>query len=182
MKSTIKKSVFVAVLAALSTVIFMFTEIALPFFPTFLKLDISTLPALLGGFAFGPVAGAAIVLIKDILHLLITPNFGSPVGELADAIVSLTLVLTASVIYMIRRTKNSAWIGAGVGFIFMIGAAVICNRYIFIPLYLADYSASQISNYLLAAVLPFNAIKGFILISLTLILYKRMSGFIHRLI
>ena len=37
-----------------------------PFSPPIYKLDFSTLPALLGGFSLGPVAGVIIVLIKDL--------------------------------------------------------------------------------------------------------------------
>lgn len=36
--------------------LFMFIEVAIPIFPTFLKMDISDLPALIGTFALGPGA------------------------------------------------------------------------------------------------------------------------------
>ena len=59
-----KKSVYVkyitkvAVLSAVAFVL-MFLEIPLPIFPAFLKIDLSDLPALLGGFALGP-SGACV--------------------------------------------------------------------------------------------------------------------------
>ena len=41
-------------------------EFPIPFMPPFLKFDFSTLPALIGGFAYGPVTGIAIAFIKRL--------------------------------------------------------------------------------------------------------------------
>ena len=49
-----KKIVLVGVLGAISTVL-MFLSFNVPFIPTFVKLDFSDLPVLLGGYILGPV-------------------------------------------------------------------------------------------------------------------------------
>ena len=41
-----------------------FLEFPVPFSPSFARMDLSDLPALIGAFAFGPVTGVMIELIK----------------------------------------------------------------------------------------------------------------------
>lgn len=58
----------------LSAVAFLLMLIQFPIptlFPFFLELDISELPALLGGFTLGPIAGSIIVLLKNLLLLAV---------------------------------------------------------------------------------------------------------------
>ncbi len=37
--------------------------------PAFIKLDVSELPALIASFAYGPVAGIVVCLIKNLIKL-----------------------------------------------------------------------------------------------------------------
>ena len=76
----------VGILSGISIVLMQILEFPIPFMPPFLKFDFSTLPALIGGFAYGPVTGIAIAFIKAALHLLRTDTGG--VGELADFLAS----------------------------------------------------------------------------------------------
>ena len=69
-----------ALLAAVAAVL-QFIEFSIPLMPAFIKLDISDLPALLGTFSLGPVYGAAIQLVKNLLHLPFGSSAG--VGELS---------------------------------------------------------------------------------------------------
>ena len=59
----------VAMLSAVAAIL-MFLEIPLPFVPPFLRLDFSDIPALLAGFALGPLAGVAVLLIKNAVHAM----------------------------------------------------------------------------------------------------------------
>ena len=52
-----------ALLAAISYVL-AFLEFPVPLSPSFARMDLSDLPALIGAFAFGPVTGVMIELIK----------------------------------------------------------------------------------------------------------------------
>lgn len=67
-----------AVAAMLTAVAFalQFIETPIPLMPSFVKLDLSDLPPLLGTFALGPWWGVAIQLVKNLLHL----PFGSSAG------------------------------------------------------------------------------------------------------
>src|SRR3712207_1403607 len=53
---TTRKMVMIGMFSAISGLLYCF-DFALPIAPAFYKLDFSELPALVAGFAFGPVAG-----------------------------------------------------------------------------------------------------------------------------
>ena len=57
-----------AMLAAVATVL-MYMEFPIPIMPAFIKLDVSELPALIASFAYGPVAGIVVCLIKNLIKL-----------------------------------------------------------------------------------------------------------------
>ena len=61
-----KRTHRLAVAAMLSAVaaVLQFVEFSIPLIPSFVKLDISDLPALLGTFSLGPVYGVVIQLVK----------------------------------------------------------------------------------------------------------------------
>lgn len=106
-KKKIKTStlVKVALLSAISFIL-MFIEMPIPIFPSFLKIDISDIPALVAGLTLGPIAGVFVEFVKNILHLITSTSTGG-VGELANVIVGGSFVLTASVIYRKNKTKAS---------------------------------------------------------------------------
>ena len=87
MDSQSKKRVDVVKLAGIGMLsgiafILMFFEFPIPvLIPSFIKLDLSDLPALIGAFAYGPIAGILIELIKNLLHLL--DSSSGFVGELS---------------------------------------------------------------------------------------------------
>ena len=80
-KVSMRKLTGTAMLSAIAYVL-MFLDFSVPFMPSFIKMDLSELPALIGSFAYGPVAGVIICLIKNVLHLFITTTGG--VGELSN--------------------------------------------------------------------------------------------------
>ncbi len=51
----------------------------MPLSPAFARMDLSDLPALIGAFAYGPLAGALVELVKNALQLTSTVTAG--VGE-----------------------------------------------------------------------------------------------------
>ena len=54
------------ILAAMAVVLY-YVEIPVV---AFYKLDLSTLPAILAGFAMGPAQGMAVFIIKNLVHML----------------------------------------------------------------------------------------------------------------
>ena len=99
----------------------------------FYKLDLSTLPAILAGFAMGPIQGLAVIIIKNLVHMLGTSTAG--VGELADILMSCAFVIPASLIYRSGKTRKGALKAMLVGSVAMIVAAMLVNYFILIPAY-----------------------------------------------
>ena len=62
-KSNVRTIAVTGMLSAVAVVL-MYLEIPIPIMPGFIKFDFSDLPALLGAYALGPVAGIIICLIK----------------------------------------------------------------------------------------------------------------------
>ena len=63
---------------AVISMILMFLDLSVWFAPPFLKLDLADLPALIGAFAMGPMAGVIVQLVKNLLSLLVE---GSSTGD-----------------------------------------------------------------------------------------------------
>lgn len=83
-------------LSALSTVL-MFFSFNVPLMPSFIKMDFSELPALIGAYALGPLGGVAICLVKNLVNLLFTTTGG--VGELSNFLIGACFTLPAGLIF-----------------------------------------------------------------------------------
>ncbi len=181
----------IAMLSVLAFILMQF-ELILPMFPSFLKIDVSDLPAVIGAFAMGPFAGIAISAIKNMLHLFQTSTGG--VGELANFFVASAMIVPASVIYMKNKTKKSALMGLIVGTVIMAIAGGFANYFVLIPFYTAfmpidtiielgtvvNPSIVSLETLVIFGIVPFNIVKGLVLSILTLVLYKRISPILHK--
>ncbi len=179
----------IAILGALSAILFMIEIPVIAFY----KLDVSTLPALLGAFSMGPMAGLAILLIKNIFGLLHSTSMY--VGELADFIMGAAYILPAALIYRYKKSRKNALIGMIAGTVTMIIVAVLVNWKIMIPFYMTAYGMPMEKvvamaqsampfvdtewELLMYVTAPFNLLKGIVLSALTFLLYKRLSPLLH---
>ncbi|WP_294379692.1 ECF transporter S component, partial [uncultured Clostridium sp.] len=84
---SVRNLVIVGMMGAISTILMLF-EFGIPFSPSFVKMDFSELPVILGGFLMGPIEGFLIIVIKIVLNFLLngTSTFG--IGELSNMMVS----------------------------------------------------------------------------------------------
>ena len=100
MKSSknLNKMVKISLLAAIAVVLMYFDFPIIPAFP-WLKIDLSEVPALMGGFAYGPITGGIIVILKVFLRFLIKGTETGFVGETANIIIGLALVVPAAWLY-----------------------------------------------------------------------------------
>lgn len=168
--------------------VLMFIDFPIPFLiPSFIQMDISELPALVGAFAFGPVCGVLICLVKNLLHLFITSTGG--VGELCNFLLGATFVLAAGLIYKHKKSKKSALIGALVGAVLMGIISVPLNYFLTYPIYynfmskeaiLEAYRAiipsmKNILQCLICFNMPFTIAKGLICTGVTMLIYKHLS-------
>ncbi len=177
--------------------ILMFFEFALAWIaPPFMKLDISDLPALIGAFSMGPMAGVIIELLKNLLNLLVEGTTTGAVGELANFVVGSAFVYTAGAIYYKNKNFKNAIIGLGLGTIVMTAVISIANYYIMFPFYaklfgmpmdslvemgtMINASIVDMKTMVIYAIVPFNLIKGVFLSALTILIYKRVSPVLHK--
>lgn len=175
--------------AMLSAVAFilMFLDFSVPIMPSFIKMDISDLPELIGAFAMGPVSGIAICLVKNLLHLFMTTTGG--VGELSNFILGACFVLPAGILYRKHKGKKVAFISASLGALLMGVVSVFTNYYITYPVYynfmpkqaiLEAYQAilhgvDSIWECLIVFNMPFTFIKGMFCVIITMLVYKCIS-------
>lgn len=179
--SKLQTMVKVGMLSALSFII-MFLEFPLLPAAPYLKMDLSDIPALIGAFAFGPVAGVVIELIKNLLHFITKPETGG-VGELANFLTGSAFILTACLVYFRNKSRKSAVIGMVLGTVVMTIVMCFVNYYILLPLYmpgLFEGPVSVVFNLILTTTVPFNLLKGVIISVVTILLYKRISPILHK--
>lgn len=175
MKTTnTNKMIKISLLVAISVVLMYFDFPILPPFP-WLKIDLSEIPALMGGFAYGPIAGGVIVILKVLLRLLIKGSATGFSGELANIVVGLALVVPAAYIYHRNKSKKTAILGMVIGALVMQVAAIFANIYVFLPLFNMHLEGAALVNYVVVGIIPFNAIKAFMVSIGTYVLYKRVS-------
>lgn len=181
----VRKMTVTAMLSAIAFVL-MFLDTAVPIMPSFIKLDLSELPALMAAFALGPVWGVIVCLIKNLLHLLMTTTGG--VGELSNFILGAAFVLPAGLIYHHKKTKKNAIIGALVGAVIMGAISFPSNYFIVYPVYynfmpkeviVAAYQAlvpfaniDSIAKCLLFFNVPFTIVKGLLSAIITILIYQ----------
>lgn len=189
-QSRIRKLVMTALLSALATVL-MFVSFSVPFVPSFIKLDLSELPALIAAFSMGPLSGVAVCLVKNLVNLLFTYSMG--VGELCNFLLGVAFVLPAGLIYKKHNDRKGALIGALTGALTMGGISIFINYYLVYPVYakllmpmdviLGMYQAinPKVSNLWQALCFfnaPFTFVKGLISVAITFLIYKRISPLI----
>lgn len=182
----------IAILSVIAYVL-MLLEIPVFFFPGFLKMDLSDLPALIGAFALGPMVGVIIELVKNILHWMTASQTGG-VGEIANFIVGTAWILPAAFTYKKLKTKKSAVLGMVIGVIVMAGIAALCNYYFLIPFYAnfmpieaiiemsaaANAMITNMKTLILYGIIPFNLFKGAIITIITMLIYKKISPILHK--
>lgn len=176
-----------AIMAALSAVL-MFVEFSIPIMPAFIKLDISDLPALITSYAFGPVCGVTVCLVKNLIHLFATNTFG--VGELSNFIHGAVFVFVAGMFYKYHHNRKFAFIGAMAGDFTMAAMSFFINYFLVYPIYIklmlpeeqiiGMYSAilpsvDSLWEAILIFNVPFTFVKGLISVAITFAVYPKLS-------
>ena len=103
-KDLIRHMTTIAIFSTISIILYLTLKFSLPIFPSFLKVNFSNLPILLGGFLLGPVEGLMIIIIRTIVVLPFSGTFF--VGEMADLIISSAIMLVSSIIYIRNKTRK----------------------------------------------------------------------------
>lgn len=173
----------------------MYIEIPLPIFPSFLRIDIGDLPALIGAFAFGPMAGVVVEFIKNVLYAIFKGNTAL-IGETANFIIGAILVYSAGIMYKFNKTRKGAFIGLLVGGLAMTVAGALLNYFVFLPLYekvlgfkisavvgmgaAINPNIKNLNTFIVWVIVPYNLIKAIVVSVVSLAVYKSVSPVLHR--
>ena len=192
-RKALQHGVKIAILAALAGVINLFT-FPVPFFPPFYEVDLSDAVVLIGGFALGPWAAVAMEAIKQLINLSVNGTITAFVGELANFLMGVALVVPAAWIYKRNKTLKHALIGMCVGLFSLVGISALLNYFVLIPAYASAFgmdavlamaqkaisSITDLKTLVMFATVPFNLFKGLLCSVLAFMLYKRISPLLHK--
>ena len=174
--TNIRKLTGTAMLGAVAAVL-MYMEFPIPIMPSFVKLDVSELPALLAAYAYGPVSGIAVCLIKNLIKLPSTST--AAVGELFNFVMGALFVGVAGFVYKRSKTRRSALINY-----FIVYPAYVVLYHLPLEAIIGMYQAINPSvdgllTCLITFNFPFTLFKGLLDAALCFLIYKPLSGVLH---
>ncbi|MBO4855956.1 MAG: ECF transporter S component [Bacilli bacterium] len=184
--------------AAMSIILYVVPGLTfgVPFFPAFLEFHFDEVPALIAGFAYGPLSGFFVILVKTLVKLPFTSTMG--VGELADFIYSTAFIIPAALFYKKNRSVKGALIGLLVATVVQVLTSSLITSFLILDFYIfmmgfpkaAILGMCQAANpritslgwtFWLYVGVPFNAMKDAMVVVITFILYKRLHKIIDRI-
>lgn len=181
----------IAVAGALTAVAFVLMIFEFPVFlmPSFIKMDFSDLPELIASFSLGPLWGALVCFLKNLLHMPLSQT--NYIGELSNFLLGLFFVVPAGWIYKKKKTKKGALLSSFAGSLCMAFGSIIINRFAVYPLYgavlgfteeaiLSMYrtvlpSVRTLTEALIIFNLPFTFVKGLADVFITFLIYPKLS-------
>jgi len=190
----VRKLTVTAMLAAVGCVLMML-DFPLPMLiPSFVKMDVSELPALLASFSLGPVYGVLVCLLKNLIHLLVDSSTNG-VGELCNFLFGAVFAWVAGFVYQRNKSRRTAVLGAVLGAAAMAVVSVPLNYFLTYPAYVVIYgmpldviigmyqailpSAGGLLECLVIFNMPWTLAKGLLDAVLCLLIYKPLSPILH---
>lgn len=184
--------------AAMSIILYLVPglKFSVPFFPSFLEFHFDEVPALIAGFAYGPLSGFFVILVKTLVKLPMTNTMG--VGELADFIYSAAFIIPAAIIYKKKRSIKGALVGLLIATVIQILVSSFVTSFLILDFYIfmmgwpkvvilnmckaANPNVTSLGwTFLFFVAVPFNAMKDAIIVIITFLLYKRLHRVIDKL-
>lgn len=184
-RTATKRLVTIPMLAAVAFIL-QYLEFPIPFTPSFLKLDFSTLPALIGGLMYGPVAGVVIEVMKNVLHMLFKNTDGLIIGEVANVLAGSVFVVSAVLMQRLAKGKQGFLTGLAIGALLMTVVMAFMNAWFLLPAYaalyqmpmeqlLSSFGADSVWSLILYGIVPFNIFKGAILALVAYPVYVKLA-------
>lgn len=187
---TTRKTAMIGMFSAISGVL-MTIEFPVPFAPPFYKIDLSELPVLICGFAFGPVAGVITEFLKVVIKLFLKSTSTAFVGDFANFCIGSSLILPASIIYRINKKKSTAVIACFAGSVVMTVFGTLFNAVYLLPTFAVMFgmpldaiigmgtkinaNVTNVFTFAAFCVAPLNLLKSAVVSVLTFVLYKPLS-------
>lgn len=196
-KQKLRRLTMAALCGAVAFVL-MYFSFSVPILSPFAEFDLSALPELIGGFILGPAGAIEIIVVKIGLKLLFKGSSSLFTGEVLNLILSLAYVLPALLYYRRNRTKKGAVIGLVLGTLICVAVSIFANIHVTFPVYIYLYGMNwdeiisicssvnpwitNIPTMVAFSIVPFNLLSRSITSLITLLIYKRLSAPIKKLI
>lgn len=170
-------------LGSIATVLMQF-NFPLPAMPVFLKFDFGEIPAVLAVLTMGPVAAISVEVIKNILYWFLNGSpTGVPVGEIANLATGILFIMPIYFIFKKFRSAKGLSAGLLAGTVSMAVGMSALNYFVFLPMYtyflnVPPVTGEALYTMIILGILPFNLLKGAILMILTLLLFNKMKQWI----
>jgi len=174
----------IAVLAALSIVLVAIIHIPILPAVSFLEYDPADIPILLCTFAMGPWAGLILTAIVALIQGLTVSAASGWYGIVMHFVATGVFVLVAGFVYNKNKTKKNAIIALAIGTISMTLIMIPSNLFL-TPIYLQIFGmTAEAGGIMVRELMPwivlFNIIKASLNSILTFLIYKRVSGILHK--
>lgn len=150
----------------------------------FLTYDFADIPIIITAFAYGPLPGLLVTVVVSFIQAFLLGGDGI-YGFLMHVLSSGVFVIAAASIYKRNKTKKQAVISLIVASVLMVAVMGVANVYI-TPFYMAAgveggvSAVKQMVFDLMPLILLFNVIKAVANSVITFLVYKKISGFLHR--
>ncbi|MCQ2551407.1 MAG: ECF transporter S component [Clostridia bacterium] len=150
----------------------------------FLTYDFADIPILITAFAYGPIPGLIVTVLVCFIQAFMLGGDGI-YGFLMHFLASGAFVLVAATFYQRKKTKKQAVVALILASIVMIVLMAVANIYI-TPFYMAAgvdggiQAVKQMVFQLMPLIVLFNVIKAALNSGITFVVYKKISGFLHR--
>lgn len=169
---------YVAVFTALAFALRLLQFSVLPAVP-YLQLDFSDVFVMVAGYALGPVAGVTTAVLKELIYGICFTKTAF-VGELANVIIMLPLVLIPSVAYKKSKGIKSVLIWLSVACAVRVVWSFPVNWLLTFPVFLGLNWEAGMPMFLEVWywAMLFNLIKTVVLAAVTVLVYKPLSRLI----
>ncbi len=196
-RTKVRRLTMAALMGAIAFIL-MYLNFGVPFLSPFAEFDLSALPEMIGGFILGPAGAVEIIAVKILLILVFKGTSSMFTGEVQNFLLSLAYVLPAVLYYRKNRTKKGAAIGLMLGSVLSVIVAIFTNLYLIFPAYIYLYGMSwdsiieicsaanpwitDIPTFAAFSVVPFNVISRAVTSVITMLVYKKISVPLKKLI
>lgn len=176
MKMNTAKLAKLAMMVAISCVLVLLIRIPFPPAP-FLVYDPADVPIYITTFAFGPVAGLVVTIVVSFIQAFVLGG-DALYGFVMHVFATGMFAAAAGAIYSRKKSKKGAILALAAGVI--IATAVMClMNYVVTPYYMGAPREAVVAM-MIPVIIPFNLLKAGLNAVITFLVYKRISGFLHK--
>ena len=171
-----KKLATLAMLTALAYVV-MYLSKLMPSVNGFLDFDFKDVVLCIGGFVYGPIAALMMIVIVCVLEM-VTVSHTDIIGCIMNIVATASFVCTACAIYKRKHTMKGAIVGLASAVVVLVVVMLAWN-YFLTPIY-QQIPREAVAAMLPTVFLPFNAVKGGLNMTATLLVYKPVVDALRR--